>query len=268
MTSSRRGSRRRWANTCAAPRARRTWRDLPRRSTLSRSLRSTRGSTVHTAGDSTGGGGGDGERGEEVNPWGIRREAGLALWNLTAPNETGRAGASSNDHKNTVESSKESRRARRDRRRACGDDPGRVRRGEVLDPEPTSPRTATRIPTRPSGSARGRSGRSCRSPRRGRSSPKHPLAGVAVRSALLRATDPVDPAPWGITPTAVRLLLNATASEEMCEFIGGGRRVPGRRAEGDREWGTVQRQRGGGARQGGENQRVGVGRWSKAGRWV
>ena len=50
---------------------------------------------------------------------------------------------------------------------------------------------------------------------------KHPLASVAVRSALLRATDLGDPGADAITPTAVWLLLNAAASEEMCEFIGG-----------------------------------------------
>ncbi|ACO61910.1 predicted protein [Micromonas commoda] len=211
------------ANTCAAPAcAANVARSPATLDALSRSLRSTRGLSVDTAGDLTGGGGGDGdgERGEEVNPWRIRREAGLALWNLTAPNETGRAGASSNDHK--TRSNHRRRVAARD-----GIVDGLV---EMILAGCVGVRYSTPNQPRPNGDedpheairlGAGTLGAILSEPAARSKFVKHPLAGVAVRSALLRATDPVDPGADAITPTAVWLLLNAAASEEMCEFIGG-----------------------------------------------
>ena len=156
---------------------------------------------------------------------------------------------------NAVESSKESRRARRDRRRAGGDDPGRVRWGEILDPEPTSPE-------RRRGSPRGHQAR--------RGDARGDLVGargeVEVRETPARGRRRAIGAPEGDGPGGPRRRCDyahrGVAPAERRRLRGdvrvhrGGRRVPGRRAEGDREWGTVQRQRGGGARQGGENQRV------------
>ena len=154
-----------------------------------------------------------------------------------------------------VESSKESRRARRDRRRAGGDDPGRVRGGEVLEPELVSPE-------RRRGSPRGHQAR--RGDARG--DLVRARGEVEVRETPARERRRAIGAPEGDGPGGPRrgcdYAHRGVAPAERRRLRGyvrvhrGGRRVPGRRAKGDREWGTVQRQRGGGARQGGENQRV------------
>ena len=211
------------ANTCAAPAcAANVARSPATLDALSLSSRSTRGlSSDPKAGESTGHkGGGDGERGEEVNPWRIRREAGLALWNLTAPNETGRAGASSNDDK--TRSNHRKRVAARDgivdglvEMTLAGCAGSRYSSPNLPRPNgDEDPHEAIRL-------GAGTLGAILSEPAARSKFVKHPLADVAVRSALLRATDPGDPGADAITPTAVWLLLNAAASEEMCEFIGG-----------------------------------------------
>ena len=185
------------ANVCAAPAcAANVARSPGTLTSVARALASTRPSA--------------GGSGREGNPWRIRRAAGQSLWNLTAPNETGRVGSSAGSARRRVAAVDGVVDALIEMTLAGCDVGDQTRYStpngdeDHLEAVRLGAGTLGAIAAEPA----------VRSLFAGR-----PLAGHAVRSALIRAAD--DAAETSsILPAAVWLLLNAALSPELCEFIG------------------------------------------------